>query len=271
MPARVGRSIMRFSEWLGWPLFKKLEDPQRRELGLPKATKPSPWRITERGALEIQAYDEACMPGLAAEWAEFGNRRPFVGALTLDLPTDSDDEVASWIAAGTPPICFGFGSMPVESADKTLAMISAACEELGERALLCAGGSDFTHVRHFENVKVVAVMNYSTVFPACKAIVHHGGAGTTAASLRAGVPTLVLSTDLDQTLWGARVKRLKVGTARRFSATTVKTLVADLRSVLDPRCVSRAHEVATRMTKPAESPVNAADLLENFARLKRAG
>lgn len=271
MPARVGRSIMRLSEWLGWPLFKRLEDPQRRELGLPKATRPSPWRITERGSLEIQAYDEACMPGLAAEWAEFGGLRPFVGALTLDLPTDSDDEVAAWIAAGAPPICFGFGSMPVESADKTLAMISAACDQLGERALLCAGGSDFSQVRHVENVKVVAVMNYSIVFPACKAVVHHGGAGTTAASLRAGVPTLVLSTDLDQTLWGARVKRLKVGTARRFSASTERTLVADLRTILDPQCVARAREVATRMTKPAESPVTAADLLENFARERRAG
>ncbi|CPZ98346.1 glycosyltransferase [Mycobacteroides abscessus] len=254
-----------------WALFKKLEDPQRRELGLPKATKPSPWRITERGSLEIQAYDEACMPGLAAEWAEFGGLRPFVGALTLDLPTASDDEVAAWIAAGAPPICFGFGSMPVESADRTLAMISAACDQLGERALLCAGGSDFSQVRHVENVKVVAAMNYSMVFPACKAVVHHGGAGTTAASLRAGVPTLVLSTDLDQTLWGARVKRLKVGTARRFSASTEKTLVADLRSILDPQCVARAREVATRMTKPAESPVTAADLLENFARVRRAG
>lgn len=81
-------------------------------------------------------------------------------------------------------------------------MISAACDQLGERALLCAGGSDFSQVRHVDNVKVVAAMNYSTIFPACKAVVHHGGAGTTAASLRAGVPTLVLSTDLDQTLWG---------------------------------------------------------------------
>lgn len=127
--------------------------------------------------------------------------RPFVGALTLDLPTASDDEVAAWIAAGAPPICFGFGSMPVESADRTLAMISAACDQLRAR-LASAGGSDFSQVRHVENVKVVAAMNYSTIFPACKAVVHHGGAGTTAASLRAGVPTLVLSTDLDQTLWG---------------------------------------------------------------------
>jgi UDP:flavonoid glycosyltransferase YjiC (YdhE family) len=56
--------------------------------------------MMERGALEIQAYDELCFPGLAAEW---GGQRPFVGALTMALPTSTDAEVASWIAAETPP------------------------------------------------------------------------------------------------------------------------------------------------------------------------
>ena len=270
LPARFGRTLMRVSEWLGWPMLKGFDDRQRRELGLSKATGPSPWRIADRGCLEIQAYDEVCMPGLADEWAEYDGRRPFVGSLTLDLPTDADDEVASWIAAGTPPICFGFGSMPVTSAADTLAMINSACDELGERALVCAGSSDFSGVPHFDHVKVVGTMNYAAAFPACRAVVHHGGAGTTAASLRAGIPTLVLSTDLDQTLWGARVKRLNVGTARRLSATTQKSLVADLRTILAPEYVDRAREVANRMTKPADSVVIAADLLENFARLKKA-
>ena len=131
-------------DWLDWRTTKKVEDAQRRELGLPKATGPSSRRIAERGSLEIQAYDEVCFPGLAAEWAKWNGQRPFVGALTMELPTDADEEVASWIAAGTPPIFFGFGSMPVESPADTLAMISAACEQLGERALVCAGGADFS-------------------------------------------------------------------------------------------------------------------------------
>ena len=220
LPAPLGRSAMTVFEWLVWRMAKKLEDAQRRELGLPKATGPAPRRIAERGSLEIQAYDEVCFPGLAAEWAKWDGRRPFVGALTMELPTDADEEVASWIAAGTPPIFFGFGSIPVESPADTIAMISAACAQLGERALVCAGWTDFSDVPHFEHVKVVGAVNYAAIFPACRAVVHHGGAGTTAAGLRAGVPTLILSMDLDQTLWGARVKRLKVGTARRFSTTT---------------------------------------------------
>ena len=270
LPAPLGRSAMTVYEWVAGAA-KKLEDAQRRELGLPKATGPSPRRIAERGSLEIQAYDEVCFPGLAAEWAKWDGRRPFVGALTMELPTDADDEVASWIAAGTPPICFGFGSIPVESSADMLAMISAACAQLGERALVCSAGTDFSHVPHFEHVKVVGTMNYAAAFPACRAVVHHGGAGTTAAGLRAGVPTLILSTDLDQTLWGARVKRLKVGTARRFSTTTQKSLVADLRTILAPQYVTRAREIATQMTKPAESVAAAADLVENFARLRRVG
>ena len=150
----------------------------------------------------------------------------FVGTLTMESPTDADEEVASWIAAGKPPIFFGFGSIPVESAADTIAMIGAACAQLGERALICAAASDFSNVPHFEHVKVVGAVNYATIFPACRAVVHHGGAGTTAAGLRAGVPTLVLWMADVQGIWGAAVKRLKVGTARRFSTATEKSLVA---------------------------------------------
>jgi UDP:flavonoid glycosyltransferase YjiC (YdhE family) len=271
LPAPLGRAAMGVHEWLNWRGTKKVEDAQRRELRLPEATRPSPRRITERGALEIQAYDEVCFPGLAAEWAKWNGQRPFVGALTMDLPTDADDEVASWIAAGAPPIFFGFGSMPVESAADTLAMISAACARLGERALVCAAGTDFTHAAHSDHVKVVGAVNYAAAFPACRAVVHHGGAGTTAAGLRAGVPQLTLSTDLDQTLWGVRVKRLKVGTARRFSTTTGESLVTDLRVILARQYLTRAREIATQLTKPAESVAAAADLVERFARLGRVG
>jgi UDP:flavonoid glycosyltransferase YjiC (YdhE family) len=271
LPAPLVRSAMTVSEWLDWRMTKKVEDAQRRELGLPKATGPASRRIAERGSLEIQAYDEVYFPGLAAEWAKWNGQRPFVGTLTMELPTDADEEVASWIAAGTPPICFGFGSMPVESAADTLAVIRAACTQLGERALVCSGWSDFSHVPHSDDVKVVGAMNYAAAFPACRAVVHHGGVGTTAAGLRAGVPTLILWTWLEQSLWGARVKRLKVGTARRFSTTTQESLVADLRTILAPQYVARAREIATRMTKPAESVAAAADLMENFARLRRVG
>jgi len=271
LPAPLIRSAMTVYEWMVSRGVKKVEDAQRRELGLPKATGRAPRRIAERGSLEIQAYDEVCFPGLAAEWAKWDGQRPFVGTLTLESPTDADDKVASWIAAGTPPICFGFGSIPVESPAGMIAMIGAACAQLGERALVCAAATDFSNVPHFDHVKVVGTMNYAAVFPACRAVVHHGGAGTTAAGMRAGVPTLILWMADVQVVWGAAVKRLKVGTARRFSTTTEKSLVADLRTILAPQYVARAREIAARMAKPAESVATAADRVEDFARLRRVG
>ena len=258
-------------EWLDWRLGKKIEDAQRRELGLPKATGPSPRRITERGSLEIQAYDEVCFPGLAAEWAKWNGRRPFVGALTMELATDADDEVASWIATGTPPIFFGFGSIAVESPADTIAMISAASAQLGERALICAGWSDFSDVPDFEHVKVVGAVNYAAALsglPRGRAPWRRGHHGRGPA--RRG-PHVDPFDGPNQTLWGVQVKRLKVGTARRFSTTTRESLVADLRTILASQYVTRAREFAARMTKPAESVAAAADLAERFARLRRVG
>ena len=271
LPSPLIRSLISALWRLYWRVTKKPEDAQRRELGLPKATASSTRRIVEHGSLEIQAYDELCFPGLAAEWAKWDGRRPFVGALTLEMPTDADDEVLSWIAAGTPPIYFGFGSMPVQSPAETVAMISEACTQLGERALICAGTNDFTHIPHSDHVKVVGAVNHAAIFPACRAVVHHGGAGTTAAGMRAGIPTLILWIWIEQPIWAARVNRLKIGSGRRFSTTTQESLVADLRSILTPQYVTRAREIAARMTKSAESVTTAADLLEDAVGLRRFG
>jgi UDP:flavonoid glycosyltransferase YjiC (YdhE family) len=264
LPSPLIRSAISAIWWLHWRMTKGAEDIQRRELGLPKATSPSPQRFMERGVLEIQAYDDLCFPRLAAEW---GGRRPFVGSLTMELPADADDEIASWIAGGTPPIYFGFGSMPIESPSDKVAMISAACTQLGERALICSGASDFNHIPKMANAKVVSGVNHAAIFPACGAVVHHGGAGTTAAGMRAGVPTLILWIGADQPIWAAKVKQLKVGSARRFSTITQKSLVAELRHILSPQYLNRAREIAARMTKPADSVNTAVNLVEDAARL----
>jgi UDP:flavonoid glycosyltransferase YjiC (YdhE family) len=265
VPSPLIRSAISAFWWVYWRTTKEAEAAQRRELGLPKATGSSTRRILERGSLEIQGYDGLCFPGLAAEWAHWDGRRPFVGALTMELPTDADTEVSSWIAAGTPPIYFGFGSLPVKSPADTVAMIGAACARLGERALICSGANDFSDIPHPDHVKIVGAVNHAAIFPACRAVVHHGGAGTTAAGMRAGIPTLVLWIRNEQPLWGAVVKRLKVGAAQSLSRTTEDSLVAGLRSVLRPEFTTRAAELAERMTKPSVSVTAAADLLENAA------
>lgn len=266
LPAPLARSVMGVYDWFCRVMSRKVEDEQRRSLGLPRARKPGPQRAVEHGSLEIQAYDDILFPGLAAEWSKRCDSRPFVGALTMDLATDADEDVEAWIDAGTPPICFAFGSRSVGSPEAMIEMLADACDQLGERALVCSGWTDYSNAPQFDHVKVVGLVSYSATFPACHAVVHHGGSGTTAAALRAGVPALILWTVGDQPFWGAQLKRLKVGAARRFSSTTTESLVADLRRILVPEYAARAREFAGFMTKPSESISNAANLIEEFAR-----
>ncbi|AQT80394.1 hypothetical protein B1R94_15650 [Mycolicibacterium litorale] len=253
-------------EWLYWRLVRPAEAEQRRALGLPAAKSRPVARIVDSGALEIQAYDPVFFPGLAEEW---DGRRPLIGSMTLQLPTAVDEEVASWIADGTPPIYFGFGSMPLDSPVEAVRMISEVSAELGERALVCAGFSEFDGIDAPAHVKLVASVNHAAVFPACRAVVHHGGAGTTAAGIRAGVPTLVLWVAAEQPLWGKQVHRLGIGTVRRFSATTKESLLADLRTVLAAEVAGRARQVSATMQSPTASVSAAADLLETAARKGR--
>lgn len=266
VPSGVVGPVWAVGEWAHWRVLKHAEDEQRRELGLPPASTRAVRRMLDDGALEIQAYDPVFFPGLAEEW---GPQRPLVGGITLEKNTDADDDVVSWIAAGTPPVYFGFGSMPVKSPADAVAMIEAACADLGERALICSGVWDVDELPHAAQVKVVRSVNHAAVFPLCRAVVHHGGAGTTAAGVRAGVPTLVLWVGAEQPIWGSRVKHLGVGDYQRFSFTTRKSLRRALSRVLGPRYVERAREVAAAMTKPATSVGTVADLLEDAARPER--
>lgn len=268
IPRPIADSIFAFTEWAYWRAVKTTEDRQRRALRLPKAKKRSARRIVERGTLEIQAYDEAFFPGLSAQW---GGKRPLVGSITLQLPTEDDQAVSEWIADGKPPIYFGFGSMPVADPAEAIAMISAVSAELGERALICSGVLDLDNVTEADHVKIVRSVNHAAVFPRCRAIIHHGGAGTTAASVRAGVPTLVLWVGADQPLWASRITGLKIGASQKFSKITHASLSASLRKVLEPDYTERARAFAARMIRPADAVALTADLLEDAAAVPQPG
>lgn len=272
LPPPLCRAVMAAGDRLTERGHRADEDAERAALGLPPARGHWTKRIAALDAIEIQAYDSVCYPGLADEWAQWNSRpiprRPFIGPLTMELPTEQDAEVTSWIADGKPPVFFGFGSMPIDPAE-AVPMIAGACRRLGERALIGVGWADYTDVPQDDHVKVVGTINYADVFPMCRAVVHHGGAGTVHAGLRAGCPTLLLWMLPDQACWASQLRRLKVGTGRRFVTTTEESLAKDLRTILAPEYLDRARRLAARMTRPADNVVAAADLVERFVVSRR--
>ena len=104
-----------------------------------------------------------------------------------------------------------------------------------------------------DHLKIVGAVNYAKVFAASKAVVHHGGSGTTASSLRAQGAHIDPVELRGSALLGKPAQPAEDRGARRFSKTTSKTLVADLRRILAPDYGSRAREFATRMTPPAKA------------------
>ena len=262
LPTLVNRISWKMVDVVLWRLTRERENLERARLGLPSADSDLPGRMARYGAREIQAYDPLFCGDLVEEW---GDARPMVGFVGLvDSASgwsEDDERLQDWIAASTPPIYFGFGSMPVDDPDALVTAIGRACRGVGERAVISAGWNDF-EVSSDDTVRVVGQVDHRTVLPACRAVVHHGGAGTTSATVRAGKPAVVCSVGSDQPFWGAQLERLGVGTAMPLSKLDAQSLERRLRTVLDPEYTRRADAVAAQLITPGDAAAAAADLVE---------
>jgi len=121
------------------------------------------------------------------------------------------DELEAFLDKGGPPVYVGFGSMGGRNPEDVAAIVLQALEKSGQRGLLLTGWGAMNVITVPDHVFVVNSAPHNWLFPRMAAVVHHGGAGTTAEGLRAGVPTVILPFIVDQSFWGKRVKDLGVG------------------------------------------------------------
>jgi len=249
-----------------WYKVKPEINVLRRRLGLATTRKPTARRCADQGALELQAYSPAVVPGLA----HCPSHRPVIGAFELGaeerlrlgegpLAADLD----AWLADGEPPAYFGFGSMPVEDPQRVLDMVARVSTSLGMRALLSTGAHDFASAHaSSRDLRVVGAVNHHELLPRCRLAVHHGGAGTTAAVTRAGIPSTVCSFMMDQHFWGNQVRHLGVGTHVPFFKLDDEALRAHLSQLLDPGVAERARLLGAVVRSEPPAVPRAADLVE---------
>lgn len=145
-------------------------------------------------------------PNLLPKPRDWGQNIGVTGVWKMDSGNNSaagpPEEFAQWIRAGSPPVYFGFGSMPVLNPSLIQNMVSEICEETGIRAIINAGWSKFEDKNNTGGDKVYLIKhaNLEWLFPKCSILVHHGGVGTTHLSLESGVPTIICSIFADNPL-----------------------------------------------------------------------
>jgi UDP:flavonoid glycosyltransferase YjiC (YdhE family) len=116
-----------------------------------------------------------------------------------------------FLEAGPSPVFIGFGSMSSRKPEETTDLIVEAVGQARQRAIILSGWGGLQRSSVPDTVFMVDSVPYPWLFPRVSAVVHHGGAGTTSAGLRAGVPSVVIPFFGDQPFWGQRVAALGVG------------------------------------------------------------
>ena len=114
---------------------------------------------------------------------------------------------------GAPPVYIGFGSIGNDSsAAKTTEIVVDALKLSGQRGILATGWKGMSKIDNIsKDIFILESAPHSWLFPKMAAVANHGGAGTTAAGLRAGIPSIVIPHSNDQFAWGRRVYELGVG------------------------------------------------------------
>lgn len=184
----------------------------------------------------------ACDPTLGP-WPDPADASVFqTGAWLIQDERPLAPELEAFLDAGDPPIYFGFGSISAP-VNLSQVMIESA-RALGRRAILLRGWADLTLPDDASDCIAIGEVNQQALFKRVAAAVHHGGAGTTHAATRAGVPQVLIPQHYDQFYWAGRVQQLGIGAAYPTVAPTAEELTYALQQVLQPEVATQAQSIA---------------------------
>ena len=255
---------------LFWKLFTPAVNRARKNMyHLPPLPKEAVFAtLPEHVALILYGYSTHLLPR-PDDW----DRRTCVTGFWMLEHTHGwqpEADLIDFIHAGPAPIYIGFGSMSSHHPGETLRIAQKTLLRTGQRGIVLLEKDSMRAQKLSEQVYITNDVPHDWLFPHMSVIIHHGGAGTTAASLMAGKPTIVIPHIVDQQFWGERVALLGAGprpiSRRRLS---VRTLQRVLLSVLgNEEMKNKAEEIGTylRQENGVEQAIDAMNMLaENGA------
>lgn len=201
-------------------------------------------------------------PALIPKPQDWGSRISIAGFYFLDLAPNYTpaDDLQTFLNSGPPPVYIGFGSIVLEDPDGMTDLIFEAVRKTGQRVLLSKGwgGMGANELNVPEGVFMLGNVPHDWLFKHVSCVVHHGGAGTTAAGIAAGRPTLVVPFFGDQPFWGSMVARAGAGPDPiPHKLLTASKLADAINFCLKPESLQRAKELADKIAAEKGSDVGA--------------
>ncbi|KAJ5761948.1 CAZyme family GT1 [Penicillium nucicola] len=170
------------------------------------------------------------------------------GFLLSDSNYTPPEEIAEFLKAGPKPIYIGFGSIVVDNPAKLTKIIFEAVEKSGQRALVSKGWGNLGADEVPDNILMIGNCPHDWLFRQVSCVIHHGGAGTTAAGLALGRPTIIVPFFGDQQFWGSIVARAGAGpTPIPHKQLTVQKLSDAINKALESSTQERAQAIALKM------------------------
>lgn len=232
-----------------WQRFRRyINHTITERLGLEPMTGIEPGRLSENLPSPVLC---GWSPTVLPRPADYGEKMHVTGYWFMGEGEDytPPEGLSEFLEAGPPPVSVGFGSMNSKDPEKTVEVVTAALQRTGQRGVLLTGWSGIDQSHLPDDVFAIEEAPHEWLFPRMTACVHHGGAGTTAASLAAGTPTVTTPFFFDQRFWGERIALLGAGPPPILhEQVTVESLTDAISyATIDPGVRRRASEVGRRV------------------------
>nr|GEV33293.1 sterol 3-beta-glucosyltransferase UGT80A2-like isoform X1 [Tanacetum cinerariifolium] len=242
---RLSYQIVDSLIWLG--IRDMINDVRKKKLKL----RPVTYLSGSQGFEADIPHGYIWSPHLVPKPKDWGPKIDVVGFCFLDLASNYQppEDFVRWLKAGPKPIYIGFGSLPVQEPEKMTQTIVKALEMTGQRGIIQKGWGGLGNLTEPKDF-VFSLDNcpHDWLFLQCAAVVHHGGAGTTAAGLKAACPTTIVPFFGDQPFWGDRVHSRGVGPPPiPVDQFTLNKLVNAIKFMLNPKVKEQAVELAKAM------------------------
>jgi len=181
----------------------------------------------------------------------------------LDEPAEPAPALQAFLAAGDPPVVIGFGSMAHEDPAAVTRILLRAVDAAQVRAVIQSGWSGLSDEHPPKNVMFTSFVSHAWLFPQASCVVHGGGAGTTAAGMRAGTPSVFVPHWLDQFMWGALARERRLASASiPIRELDPEALAAAILAARDSAAIRECCAEASRAIRAEDGVAVAAGLIE---------